>query len=141
MYNKILVAFDGSDQAINALQCAVSLEPDHITVLCVHTIVTSCGRVPMLASRVIPDLEYIMSRDADQLRNQILKITSHAKVVIDIQFKSGNAVNEICQFAEKGHYSLIVVGSRGLTRVAEFAFGSVSHKVLQHSERPVLIVK
>ena len=36
---------------------------------------------------------------------------------------------------------LVVIGSRGLNALQEFAIGSVSHKVLKHVKCPVLIVK
>ena len=36
--------------------------------------------------------------------------------------------------------SAIVLGSRGLTGMKSLPLGSVSHAVLQHAERPVIIV-
>jgi nucleotide-binding universal stress UspA family protein len=36
--------------------------------------------------------------------------------------------------------SLIVIGTRGLTGVKSMVLGSVSHAVLQHADRPVMIV-
>ena len=36
---------------------------------------------------------------------------------------------------------MLVMGNRGLNAIQELVMGSVSHKVVQHSTVPVLIVK
>jgi nucleotide-binding universal stress UspA family protein len=42
--------------------------------------------------------------------------------------------------AEQVEASLIVLGSRGLTGIKSILLGSVSQAVLQHADRPVMIV-
>jgi nucleotide-binding universal stress UspA family protein len=42
--------------------------------------------------------------------------------------------------AEQVEASLVVLGSRGLTGIKSFLLGSVSQAVLQHADRPVMIV-
>jgi nucleotide-binding universal stress UspA family protein len=42
--------------------------------------------------------------------------------------------------AEADNADVIVMGSRGLTGVKSFLLGSVSHAVLQHADRPVVVV-
>jgi nucleotide-binding universal stress UspA family protein len=43
--------------------------------------------------------------------------------------------------AEAEQVTAIVVGSRGLTGVKSMLLGSVSHGILQHADRPVIVVR
>ena len=53
----------------------------------------------------------------------------------------GRPADEIIRYAEESGADLLVMGSRGLGALREFALGSVSHKVLTHAKCPVLVVK
>jgi nucleotide-binding universal stress UspA family protein len=46
----------------------------------------------------------------------------------------------IIEAARSVSADLIVIGTRGLTGVKSMMLGSVSHAVLQHADRPVMIV-
>lgn len=54
---------------------------------------------------------------------------------------SGETVETIVALAESKNADLIVVGSRGRGAVTATLLGSVSHGVLNHANRPVLIVR
>lgn len=53
----------------------------------------------------------------------------------------GNPAKLILSKAKKEKCDAIVMGSRGLSGIAEFFLGSVSTKVAQYSSIPVFIVK
>ncbi|WP_348651721.1 universal stress protein [Paenibacillus silviterrae] len=48
--------------------------------------------------------------------------------------------HEILKYARDTEQQLIIIGSRGLSGIKEMMLGSVSHKVSQLSNCPVLIV-
>jgi nucleotide-binding universal stress UspA family protein len=52
----------------------------------------------------------------------------------------GNAATVILRTAEQEDVSLIVIGSRGPSSIAEVMVGSVSLEVLRHAHCPVLVV-
>ena len=54
--------------------------------------------------------------------------------------RSGSVAEAILQEAADADATAIVVGSRGLTGVKSLLLGSVSHGVLQHADRSVLVV-
>jgi nucleotide-binding universal stress UspA family protein len=53
----------------------------------------------------------------------------------------GHPSERIIAFTKKEECDAIVLGSRGLSGIAEFFLGSVSSKVAQYAGVPVLIVK
>ncbi|MCZ8514788.1 universal stress protein [Paenibacillus filicis] len=58
-----------------------------------------------------------------------------------VRLKEGDAGKEIVKYSEEAGCDLIVMGSRGLSGLREWWLGSVSHHVMQHTKRLVLIVK
>jgi nucleotide-binding universal stress UspA family protein len=79
----------------------------------------------------------------DSFAETVLK--SLRAVGIDARFESheahyGHVAQALSGLAEDLDADMIVVGSRGRTDVASLALGSVSHKLLHLSRRPVLVV-
>ena len=60
---------------------------------------------------------------------------------ISKRLAEGYASEEILKDAEKGHHDLIIMGSRGMGLVSSLLLGSVSSRVVNQAEIPVLIVK
>jgi len=56
------------------------------------------------------------------------------------QTRVGDVANTILAVAAELDADVIAIGTRGLGAVKGFMLGSVSHAVIQHADRPVLIV-
>ncbi|HVC78106.1 MAG TPA: universal stress protein [Candidatus Micrarchaeaceae archaeon] len=56
-------------------------------------------------------------------------------------FEDGHPSSVITQVADRVNADLIVVGRRGRGGVAELVLGSVSHQLVLHSKRPVLVIE
>ena len=59
----------------------------------------------------------------------------------EFSLEVGHPSERIIALAKKANADAIVIGSRGLSGIAEFFLGSVSSKVSQYATVPVLIVK
>ena len=62
-------------------------------------------------------------------------------IQVETLMVDGHVVEEILKAARDGDYSLIVIGSRGLSTLKELLMGSVSDGVTKHAPCPVLVVR
>ena len=53
----------------------------------------------------------------------------------------GDISEEILRIADSENNDLVIVGSRGLSKVKSFLIGSVSSRVARYSKRSVLIIR
>lgn len=135
---KILVAFDGSESSKNALKQAIALserENSWIKVLAV---------VPDYEG----DLELVgVSNLKETLKGPTDKLVAEAKAVADslsadilTDVEQGEAYEKIIDVAEDENCDLIVMGRRGLRRMERMLMGSVTARVISHSDNNVLVV-
>lgn len=139
MYNNILLAVDGSENSIRATQEAVKIAS--LSKECVIEVVVAVdfekSKNDVIHSQGKEDLE--LSR-----RKQLLPIEEKLKLdnlTYKIKILHGDPGPTIVEYANKGNFDLVVVGSRGLNILQEMVLGSVSHKIAKRVHCPVLIVK
>ncbi len=142
LFGKILVALDGSEHSINALNRAVNIAKKfggEITLL--HAYQTNI--VPLPKEYALPEATPRMVEVSGEAGAKIL---ADAKaniegVRVETILAIGEPVEMIIEASENGDFDLIVMGARGLSPIKEMLLGSVSHGVTLHAGCPVLIVK
>ncbi len=146
MFSKILVPFDGSRNAEEALRKAAGLARltgGEIVILTVwrhHSLLEAS--FSMARPEAMPG-----SLD-DVLRDEARAVAEHGKQIareagaphLRAFVKSGPPARTIVKWAEEKGADLIVLGSRGVGSVESFLLGSVSHKVTGMARCPVLVV-
>ena len=137
MFERILLAADGSDESKKAIETAIALATcSHGEILVVH--VHEKERAP----RVPDDIE---SRDeAVLLIEAVVDLVKKAgvDVVGDLRVaRMDHVAKEILDAARTYGADVIVVGSRGLGPFSELLLGSVAHKVLQLATCPVMVAR
>ena len=60
---------------------------------------------------------------------------------VDTKLLTGFVANEIVEFASRGQFSLIVMGTHGRTGMLHLAMGSIAERVVRLAPCPVLTVK
>lgn len=63
------------------------------------------------------------------------------KATIRTELKSGDAAQEIINFADEINASLVAVSTHGRSGIERWAFGSITHRVLHHGNIPLLLVR
>lgn len=140
--NTVLIAIDGSDNS----EYAARFYADYIhkTGVQVHLV---CA-MEISAS--------VCNTNPTELEQMLAEGKANAEAVID-KFKSilkpigvlpshaipagGDPWQNICTEAEKQKVYMIVIGSRGLSKVQQTLLGSVSDSVIHHANVPVLVCK
>lgn len=139
MYKHILLAADGSPNAVRAAKEAIKI--------------ASCNSESLV--------EVIFVVDFDQSKTDILHSTSNEALSLErrrkisnierllkdsaipykVTMRHGSPGPEIVKYANEQQVDLVVIGSRGLNGLQEMVLGSVSHKVMKRVNCPALIVK
>lgn len=139
MYQKILLAADGSNHSIRATSEVIKIaslnEASTVTVVLVADYSQAKSDVLHSGSSV----ELDMKRRRKLL--PVEELLRAANVNYRVEILHGVPGPSIVEFANKQNYELLVIGSRGLNSLQEMVLGSVSHKVVKRAECPVMIVK
>lgn len=138
MYRKILIAYDGSAGARKAFEAALATAKRDSAELYLLTI---C-QPPEIGDDVETEAVIESSKRYHrgllaELRGEVAKsgVKAHYEVAV------GHAAAQIIAYAERDAVDLIVVGSKGRSKLAQVLLGSVSRHVVQHADRPVLVVR
>ncbi|HLR63560.1 MAG TPA: universal stress protein [Lentibacillus sp.] len=144
MKRKILVAYDGSVLSKEALQDA-RLQAAGVPETEVHVISVVSQSGPSANITMARNIQWELAENLRPELEEIKKefeadgITITTDVIIeDVHRNEGTT---ICEYAENHDVDLIIVGSRGLGNVKQVFLGSVSNRVLQQANCPVLIIK
>lgn len=145
MFDRILVAVDGSDHASAAVRIAAELQQKLAAELFILCVYRHHSLLEASMSMVRPEEPEILD---DSMREHASDVVESAKKLASEQgakkirgfVKGGPPARTIVGFAKDKNVSLIVLGSRGLGDAEGFLLGSVSHKVTSMTDTPVLLV-
>ncbi len=139
---RVLLAFDGSEPAWTALRSLAALSPaDPIELSVVHvmTLVTT------FRMDVVQKLGPVFQAQEEAALAGLAKAAQpleEAGYRVKTELAEGDdASHVIVDTARKQGVDLVVLGDRGFGAVDRFLLGSVTTKVLHHSDSSVLVVK
>lgn len=143
MFKKIIVTLDGSPGTKKTLQAAFSLSNgNHSKLFFVHV---AKEVHPKFATgelaQSVSDLNIAMREEGEEILNGASAEAEQNDIPCSAELLVGDPAEEILNFAKREKSDLIIMGSRGLGTFKEWMLGSVSHKVTQLAECPVLVIK
>ncbi len=148
IFNRILVAVDGSNSARKAAVLAVRLAKRNASELIVTAIAPRPRYVSASSSMVggppiiLTDYYTILSKDSERWVNDIVGMAkSHGVDAKGYVRKSDMVVRSITEFAAQLGADLIVLGTRGRSRFKTLLLGSVSKGVVLQAPCSVLVVR
>ncbi len=132
MYDRILVATDGSESANRAIEQAADLADTFDAELySIAVIDTRRYGDSMLAesTQVIADLE-------THARELLTELQDRTDIDSTTELRRGRPHVEIAEYAENIDANLLVIGNRGIGGGEEI--GSTAERIVRHIDRPVL---
>ncbi len=139
----LLVAVDGSENALRATRFAASLlaqsrEPGSITLITVRDDLALRNARRFVGNQTVDDY----------LREQSERDLAPARALLDADAIAhecllcvGPIAREIAQAADPERFTMVVLGSKGRTGLRDLLIGSVARRVSEISPIPVLLVK
>jgi nucleotide-binding universal stress UspA family protein len=134
---RVLVGFDGSEGAENALNKAMMILDDdgELIILAI---------IPLPSDRNLLDqktYEIIKSRAQNLINSVIHDIGSHSFIINGMVKEGEDIAALIIDVANDLRCDLIVLGSRGSSSLGKYPIGSVANKVVQYAAKPVMVVR
>lgn len=139
MAKRILVAFDGTDQSVDALEYAASEWPDADLVLLTVIDPSEAG---FSAGRGVPSgaeewYETMKAQAERTLADGAALVDREVETVTEV----GTPREAIVEYAEKGDADHVAIGSHGRQGISRILLGSVAEGVVRTSPVPVTVVR
>jgi nucleotide-binding universal stress UspA family protein len=137
-YKKILVAYDGSESAKNALAVSVKLAKQDNSWIKVLDVVSPYTGGPELNGD--SNIKEIIVEPAEELLAGAREIADKEGIQILTALAQGEPFERITAIAEEDNCDLIVMGRQGISHFERELMGSVTARVIGHTTRNVLVV-
>jgi nucleotide-binding universal stress UspA family protein len=133
----ILLALDESGESNKGLDKAIFIAKlSGAKITGVNVVVVA----PTLVSTVI-NYRKFLSKKAQAMLDSTKKTCEKQEIQFASKVLQGSPASKIAEFAEKGKFDLVIIGSRGLGGIKGAILGSVANSVVHKSKVSVLVVK
>jgi nucleotide-binding universal stress UspA family protein len=133
---RILLATDGSEDAVRATEAATDLaQRSGAEFHVVHV----WHDVPGFAHDFVK--RELKRQGQEILDEQVEKIRAAGGEVTQAHLRGGRTSNEVIKLTEEIDAGLLIVGSRGLGTVQRILMGSQSEEIVHHAQVPVLVLR
>ncbi|MEW5938314.1 MAG: universal stress protein [Chloroflexota bacterium] len=140
MFENILLAVDGSEHGLRAAKMAGDLARA-MRSADLHAVVAYDPIPPYIGD---PYMQYAIDarlKDSEEILRKTLEAIGEIPGELHTELLEGSAAEAIVKVATTRQSDVIVIGSRGLGRLAGALLGSTSQKVISHAPCPVLVVR
>jgi nucleotide-binding universal stress UspA family protein len=137
-YRKILVAVDGSESSKNALHQAFKLANEEKCWITVTSVVPPYeGEIEILG---VKDIRAALRKPCDDALAEVEKTAKTERMLVKTVCEEGEVYERIVDLADAENCDVIIMGRRGQRRIERSLIGSVTARVIGHTQRDVLVV-
>jgi nucleotide-binding universal stress UspA family protein len=145
VFDSIILPLDKSRNSETVIPYVVELARRfHVKVILLHVIeegkfIHTVGGLDYVR---FEDIEISSEKtEIEHFLNEMTLYFSDTNVEIVREIRYGEAAREILKVASENKRSLIAMSSHGHSAISAWAFGSVTYKIVQASENPILLIK
>ena len=133
---RILVGFDGSEGSKQALNKSISLldEKGELVILAV---------IPSPSEKTFVDKEMYktIKKKAEDMIDELVSDLGQQDFTVKGIIEKGDPSVQIINLSNSLNIDLIVLGSKGTSKIGQYLLGSVANKVVQYAHKPVMVVR
>jgi nucleotide-binding universal stress UspA family protein len=137
---KILVPTDGSPSSVMAEETAASVAKKTGASITAFYVLPELWSVYPLPKAVENEVLESGQQRSEVILNSARTLFKEENVQANVETASGDVAEKILKFSKEG-YDLIVMGAHGENETELYALGSVTRKVIMHTDRPILVTK
>lgn len=137
-YRKILVAVDGSGSSLHALRESFKLASNEKSWITVVSVIPSFeGELELVGVR---DIKSALKQPHEKALSVSKEIANTEGALIKTVLEEGEIYERIVDLADAENCDLIITGRKGTRHHEKSLMGSVTARVIGHSQRDVLVV-
>lgn len=140
MFENILLAIDGSEHSMHAAEeagnLARAMKSDILRIVIAFESIPAYLGEPNLQSAIEARM-----KEAQSILDKAQTAVGKVPAELHTELIEGSPAEAIIKVAKTRNSTVIIMGSRGLSSIAEMVLGSTSHKVVSHAPCPVLIIR
>lgn len=140
LYEKILIATDGSEYTKNAVDYGIDLARNTgAKLLTIYVVDTAAfASIPMDAAW--ESMYGLLKQEGEEAIKYVTERAQTEGLEAEGNLIEGHPADEIIKYSENNSISVIVMGTLGKSGLDRFLLGSVAEKVVRNSKIPVLVV-
>lgn len=142
----ILMAFNDSSSSRSALDCVAKMStcPEQSTITLLHILRKPTGSEEMMGKKFMQAYKVRIAEAMEKARYQLLEVGYLSDSIIPkiVEITYPTVADGIIDQFSKGHYNMVVIGRKKMSKAEEFVLGDTSIRLVRAMEgTAVLVVK
>ncbi len=141
LFNKILIATDGSENTRNSVDYGVELAKISGAKLYAIYVVDTAAFASIPMDAAWENMYGLLKKEGEEAVAYVNDIAKKEGVEVESIILEGHPAEQIVKLTQDESIDLVVMGTLGKSGLERFLLGSVAEKVMRTSKVPVMVVR